>query len=175
MEPLAGTNAPDPLESLAQATLIPIATANFGTLQVSYDQFVYCPDGLVGLEDWKRYALIAPYGEHSLFRCLQSMDRPDLAFLLVDPGVFAPQAHYTIPANVREKIQLPADAEAHWWAITVIPKDEPDQIWINLQAPLVLNGRDKLACQPVFDERQFPLRYILHVNVLQSKAAAAAQ
>lgn len=152
------------IEETARRTVLKVATHHFGTIEVGFDQFVYFPEGIIGLEELKRYALLAPYGEESLFRWLQSMDRSDISFLVVDPAVFSPGYGVTLTEQAREKMVLKEGDTPRLLAITLIPKEEKDQLWINLQAPIVWNGAQKIAYQCVLDGEKFPIRHKVFVK-----------
>ena len=60
-----------------------VNTKAVGIVNVEENQIVNFSDGLLGFEDFKSYALID--SEYEPFIWLQSLDKADLAFLLVDP------------------------------------------------------------------------------------------
>ena len=62
-----------------------IKTKTKGTIDVDEKKILEFPEGLVGFEEYKKYALLQ--SEYDPFLWLQSVDRQNLAFLLVDPFV----------------------------------------------------------------------------------------
>src|SRR5687768_15135601 len=66
---------------------IEIQSTRFGTLVVDDGRIINFPNGLLGFPDHKRFALIQT-GEENYFFWLQSVDEPNLAFVVTDPAIF---------------------------------------------------------------------------------------
>src|SRR4051812_31457471 len=64
-----------------------IQTTRFGVVTVDPDHLITFPRGIVGLPDCVRFTLLQR-GEKGPYYWLQSTDRPEVAFLVVDPGEF---------------------------------------------------------------------------------------
>ncbi|MEY2632473.1 MAG: hypothetical protein RIR00_1127 [Pseudomonadota bacterium] len=127
-----------------------VETFLFGSVEIDPNVVITFPDGLIGLEDCKRYCLIHPQdvsAPHSF--TLQSMDVPELAFEIIDPTSLG--FHYELALNDSESgtLQLaqPDDAAV----LVVVYKQGEDQSGIsaNLRAPLILNPQARLGLQKV--------------------------
>src|SRR4051812_15062898 len=77
-----------------------IQTSRFGTLSVEDDRIMTFPNGLLGFPNRTRFALIQT-GSENYFFWLQSLDDPNLAFVITDPAIFF--KNYDVP--VREESQ----------------------------------------------------------------------
>src|ERR1700721_963721 len=64
-----------------------IQTSRFGTLAVEDERVMTFPNGLLGFPNHTRYALIQA-GSENYFFWLQSVDEPNLAFVVTDPVIF---------------------------------------------------------------------------------------
>lgn len=60
-----------------------VLTKTKGRVEVEEKQIVTFPDGIMGFEQYKKYALIN--SEYEPFIWLQSLEDSNLAFLIVDP------------------------------------------------------------------------------------------
>jgi flagellar assembly factor FliW len=128
---------------------VKIGTTRFGEIEVPLDRIIEFPQGLIGFSDVRRYALVDnPSG--GPFQWLQAVDRPGLAFVITDPRVFFPD--YTVPVRAEDLATIRASGidEAVVVVILVVPRD-PERITANLQGPIVINLRERLARQLVID------------------------
>src|SRR3954466_12899011 len=67
-----------------------ISTTRFGTLTIEDSDLLTFVDGLIGMEDCRRWVLLAD-AQNSALGWLQSLDRPEVALGVVSPGRFFPE------------------------------------------------------------------------------------
>ena len=60
-----------------------IETKAIGTVTITDEQKLTLPEGIIGFEEYKKFALID--SEYEPFVWLQSLEEKNLAFLIVDP------------------------------------------------------------------------------------------
>ena len=62
-----------------------VMTLRFGEIEIDESRIIEMPVGIIGFED-RRFVIISPdrYGQ---FFWLQSLDNPDLAFVVTDPAL----------------------------------------------------------------------------------------
>lgn len=134
-----------------------IETSRFGSVEVDETRLIEFSKGILGFPDETRYALIQT-GEESSFYWLQSVDRPELAFVVCDPRPFVPD--YRVPIRADELAQLgledPADAQ-----VFVIVNKVDETLTGNLQGPLVINCQTRAARQLVLSDRRYTTRHTL--------------
>ena len=91
----------------------------------------------------------------SHFYWLQSLDAPDLAFVVTDPSGFFPE--YRVPLQSEQMQELgirdPADAQ-----VFVIVNKRGHTLSVNLQGPLVVHHRDRVGRQLVLADRRYHTR-----------------
>jgi flagellar assembly factor FliW len=127
-----------------------IKTTRFGEIDVPESELVSFPDGLVGLPMLKTFAFVAnPKG--GPFRWLQPADEPGLAWIVTDPALFFPDYKVKVRAEELEPIRL---GEVSGGVVLVILTVPPggQGITANLQGPIVVNVRERLARQFVIQE-----------------------
>ena len=67
--------------------MIAFPTTRFGNLEVDDDRLIQLQDGLLGFPDLKRFVLM-DYKD-TVLKWFQSVDDPDVAFIVVDPSLVA--------------------------------------------------------------------------------------
>ncbi len=133
-----------------------VLSTRFSEIEVPDDRILQFPDGLIGFEDYRRFALVSR-GE-SLFLWLQSVDDPDLAFVVTDPLVFVDDYRPRLDEDVRRSLHAAEESDVGYLVIAVVPED-PRDTTINLQAPIAVNRSARLARQLVTMDPSYPLKY----------------
>jgi flagellar assembly factor FliW len=134
-----------------------IETSRFGSVDVDETRLIEFPKGVLGFPNEQRYALIQT-GEDSSFYWLQSVDRPELAFVVCDPRLFVPD--YRVPIRADELDQLGLEDPAGAQVFVIVNKVE-DTLTGNLQGPLVVNVETRGAKQLVLSDRRYTTRHPL--------------
>jgi flagellar assembly factor FliW len=114
---------------------VTIESARFGALQFADEAVIDFPQGLIGLPG-TRYALI-DRNPKSGFLWLHSLDDPALALPVVDPRLFFPAFALELGGEDSELIGL-EDPHAAALFVTVRARPRPEDITVNLRAPLVV-------------------------------------
>ncbi len=143
-----------------------VNTSRFGSVDVDEDRVITFPNGLLGFAAYQRYVLFQGTDD-SHFYWLQSLDAPDLAFVVTDPTSFVPD--YQVPLQSEQVqglgIQSPSDAQ-----VFVIVNKRGRVLSGNLQGPLVVHARTRMGQQLVLADR----RYHTRVPLMELPAAATA-
>ncbi len=139
--------------------LVSFATKDLGQKTVREDQIISFPWGLPGFVEWHRYALLqCPH--LSPFLCLQCVEKPDLAFITVDPVKVVPEYRLS-PLNNGVLKDLAAENvnELRVLVILAIPPGQPQEMTANLLAPILINVRRNLGKQVVLEASQYSHRH----------------
>ncbi len=135
-----------------------IQTTRFGEKEIAVNEVYFFPEGLLGFGAFKKYfTLENPSG--GPFEWLQSVDAPNLAFVVCDPLLFRPEYRIKVKKEDLESIKLEDIADAIIRVILVVPKGRPEQMTANLQGPIVFNKRDMMAKQLVLPGDEYSTRY----------------
>ena len=122
-----------------------IATTRFGTLRVDQHDVLTFVDGLIGMEDHCRWALLAD-GQNSALGWLQSLDRPDVALAVVSPRSFVSDYRVRVARRDVQPLGLTSAEDAQ---VLVIVNQLGDGLALNLKAPLVVHVAQRLGRQIV--------------------------
>jgi flagellar assembly factor FliW len=120
-----------------------ITTTRFGAVTISDDDVLTFADGLIGMEDCRRWAILAD-GQNSALGWMQSLDRPAVALAVVSPRRFVPG--YQIRVSRRD-IQPLGLADPNDAQILTIVSPAGGGLALNLKAPLVIHLEQRVGRQ----------------------------
>jgi flagellar assembly factor FliW len=134
-----------------------IKSPRFGTLMVDPSHVIEFPQGLIGLEHCRRFALFHPERKKVGHFLLQSLEDPALAFHIGDPEQLG--FAYQIVLSDEEAADLAirgaernvAKSAARLAVAVILSKESPGQpVRANLNGPLVINLDTRRGLQHVF-------------------------
>ena len=126
----------------------------FGQIKVTQEEVVHFPEGIFAFEGLQDYILI-PTKKNLSFKWLQSVKEKNIAFLLTDPTELLPDYSPKVPKENLSLIGLEASEETqeiNTFCIVTVPNHHPEQMTINLQGPILMNGKTMLAGQFVSED-----------------------
>ncbi len=144
-------------------------TARFGDLRYGEDDILRFPRGIPGFEAHTRWVL-AGEDDHPV-KWLQSLDDGEVALPVTAPGLFFPDYHVNLPKGELDVLELDDEADMALLVVVAVPDGDPLRATINLRAPIVVNGRKRLARQVISLDEQYEVRHLLFGRE-QNEAAA---
>lgn len=133
-----------------------IKTRDFGEEEISEEVIIDFPNGVYAFEENRRFVLLSPCGEDKYPMWLQSVDNPNLCFIVFDPKEFVPD--YSVELDKETKKLLEAEnSELDFLCMAVVP-DEYINTTINLKSPIVINSAAKKGVQVIAAEN-YPLKF----------------
>ncbi len=133
-------------------------TTRFGTVGYIDSDVVTLADGLVGFPDHKRY-LILCHKPDSPFRWLQSLDEPQLAFLITDPANWVPTYAPKVDDAEVERFGLTDSTPRLVYVTVSIPPGQPDEMTINLAGPILIDLERRIAIQLVLQDETYTTKH----------------
>lgn len=131
-----------------------IVSSRFGVLTVDDQRIITFTKGLLGFPGKSKFALIQT-NEENYFFWLQSVEDPNLAFVVTDPSTFFKD--YEVPLREETQLELElTDPEAA--QVLVICNKVGDWLTGNLLGPIVVNIALQLATQVVLTEKKWTTR-----------------
>jgi len=127
-------------------TELELQSKPFGKIKILDEQILQFPEGILGFAEYNRYALIEE-SEDSPFKWLQSVDEPDLAFIVIQPELFMKDYSPVLKETEIGEIGLQKLEEALVFVIVTIPGNDPDGMTANLQGPILINRKNHTARQ----------------------------
>jgi flagellar assembly factor FliW len=108
-------------------------------------------DGLPAFPLHRRFALVQWGGPESPFCRLQSLDDPDLSFVVVEPSIFFPHYEPEIDDHTVERLELHSAEDAIVLVVLTIGSN-PEETTANLLGPIVVNRHTLEAAQVVLSD-----------------------
>ncbi|MBZ0255347.1 flagellar assembly protein FliW, partial [bacterium] len=95
-------------------------TTRFGSIEIPESDILTLPEGLVGFNLYRRFTILKD-PEQEPFLWLQSLDEPDLAFVVVNPLLFFPGYDIKVKRSELSNIDLEDLSKAEVLTIVTIP------------------------------------------------------
>ena len=134
-----------------------IHTATLGVVEASPESFLTLPEGLIGFEEHREFALLA-LSDYEPFRWLQSFSDPGLAFPLLDPRIVTESYEGSLTAGDRQALGLNPGEQPVLYAIASVA-DSGAEVTVNLRAPLAINPRQRTARQIVLTDSRWEIQH----------------
>lgn len=144
-----------------------IQTAHFGEVEIDDNKVLFFDNGLPGLEDNKRFALLSNE-ESKPINWFQSLDHREISLPVMDPFLICPDYAFDIPQADVDALGIEQVDDVYVLSILVIPRNAGG-ITINLSAPIIINVRNGKGRQIVLDDKKYLVR--VPISELLSKAA----
>lgn len=133
-----------------------IKTRDFGEEEISEEVIIDFPNGVYAFEENKRFVLLSPCGEDKYPMWLQSVDNPNLCFIVFDPREFVPDYSVELDAETK-KLLGENSSELDFLCMAVVP-NEYINTTLNLKSPIVINSAEKKGVQVIAAEN-YPLKF----------------
>lgn len=150
-----------------------IQSTRLGELTITDDNILNFAHGLPGFSSEKSFALL-PQGPNSPFSYLQSIDNPDLTFVLVNPFAFFTEYSFAISDEVSDYLAVSEKNSPLVLNIVTI-KDTLDKATANLLAPVIVNPQTRIAAQIVLEKTDYTTRHLLFPNGLPQQPAEGGE
>lgn len=145
-----------------------IRTRPFGEIDIDERQILRFPWGLFGFETMEHFALLDS-GQPPLY-WLQSLDREDLAFVVMDPQLVRPDYQLDIGPDELSALGFVGEQpDALVLCICTVPGN-PRDMTINLQGPLVINREARVGRQVINPSPAWQVRHRIVDEVAGKRA-----
>jgi flagellar assembly factor FliW len=137
-----------------------LSTAYFGEIEIQEEQIIHFPHGLFAFEDQKRFVLIPCEDTEIPMAWLQSLDDPDLAFVVMNPFVFRTDYEFKISDEVETELEIKNESDVTVLVLLVIP-DDVNKMTANLLAPIIINVVSRKGRQVILDDKNYQTKHLL--------------
>jgi flagellar assembly factor FliW len=134
-----------------------LKTSRFGELAYADADIISVPRGILGFPEYTRFILVDP-ADDTLILWFQSVDKPDLAFPVLEPKIFRPDYAVRLSAAELRDLKLENLKQSAVYSILTIPGDV-SAMAANLKAPLVINLKEGVAKQVVLQENEYSVSH----------------
>jgi flagellar assembly factor FliW len=139
-----------------------IITSRFGIIEVSEEEIIHMPQGMIGFSEYKDFVLLK-HAEGSPFLWFQSVQKDTLAFVLIDPFLFKPDYEIQITEDDKRELEWNGAQEGIEALVVINLSDKAPSMRItaNLLAPIIINIKKRLAKQVILYNSPYSHRYPL--------------
>lgn len=139
--------------------------SRFGEIEYDPANTLLFPTGLIGFEDLRHFIVMPNEKEGPLF-WIQSVEDPQVAFVLTDPTNFF--LDYAVVPDSREREKLGVGDKDPCLVVSIVTVPPDRKITLNLAAPIFFAPTTNRAIQVILEGTQFSPRTSLpEVEVAQ--------
>lgn len=135
-----------------------IRTKAMGTVSIVDKQIIELEQGFYGFDQYHSFALVdAP---QKPFIWVQSLEKSDLAFLVIDPFLFRPDYEIDIDDSILAPLEINSPSDVLVFSLITIPQDG-NPITANLQGPLIINRKNNRGIQAILTDPRWQTKHDL--------------
>lgn len=142
-----------------------IQTKAYGPLEIEDRQQIFFPNGILGFEEHRRYALFDAHKKP--FFWLQSLDETRVAFILLKVSVFRDDYEPGITLNDLKEIGAESLDDCLVFAIVTVPDSGP--MTANLQGPVFINRKTLQGKQCISPRDEYRTRHDILLEMAQRR------
>lgn len=118
------------------------------------------PNGLFGFEEEHSFLLLPFAGSNETLLCLQSVQTPALAFILVNPFAYRPDYAPELSEEELRLLGVSRSQELCFYTLCVV-RDPVGESTVNLRCPVAVNIDRREAMQVILDTDRYHMRHRL--------------
>jgi len=123
----------------------------FGEVEYDPDNLLHFPAGIIGFPTLHDFIVMPNKKDGPLF-WIQSIDDPDIAFVLTDPSNFFLEYRVVAEENEKNSLQINNDDECFVLSVVTVPTDQ--KITLNLAAPILFSPKTNRAIQVILENTE---------------------
>ena len=134
-----------------------LITTAYGDIQYVKEDLIRFSDGLFGFQDLTEYVLICLDENDSSLLILQSVQKPEISFAVINPIFLCPDYSPVLTPEELASLEVEDSEELSYYAICVIRKDMGEST-VNLKSPLAINPQTLKGMQVILEGSQYLFR-----------------
>jgi flagellar assembly factor FliW len=148
-----------------------ISTTRFGDIEVDDSNVITVLGGIIGFENYYRFVIL-DFLKDSQFRWLQSLNDPEVAFVICDPWYFFKDYNFELSDEYQNELEIESLDDIVAVAISTIPADIT-KTTLNLISPIIINLKKMIGKQVILYNSSYSTthRIVLKVKIDDEKAA----
>ncbi len=151
-----------------------VNTRIFGEIDIADDKLITLENGMIGLPDMQKFALIYDEERESkgTIKWFQSMDNPETAFPVMDPTVILEDYAPTVNDELLQPLGELTSENTFVLTTVTVPKNI-EEMSMNLKAPIIINMDTHKGAQIIVED-DLPVKYKIY-EVLKSRKEKAGE
>lgn len=133
-----------------------INTKYSGELMIAEEDIIHFKSGLPGFAGETQF-IILDLAENPAMQILQSVQTASLAFIITNPHLYYPKYKFTLEQHVIDALAIEQKEDLAIVSILTLKEVVKDST-INLQAPIIINQKNKCAKQYILNHDMYSMR-----------------
>ena len=133
-----------------------VDTLRFGAVEVDEEKIIIFNEGIPGLEQYQKYALLQFEDSYPIV-WLQSIEDPGICLPVINTFMVLPDYVFDIDDSDVKTLDLSSPDDLHVLSVVVIPEDIQGMT-VNLAAPILINTTTGIAKQVVLTGMEYNVR-----------------
>jgi flagellar assembly factor FliW len=146
----------------------------FGRIEFAEEKIITFEHGIIAFEGMKRFFIIDNEDENNPLWWLQSVDDPEILFVVINPFTFKPDYDFELLPQDAEELQIEKPEDVVVLAIVVVPEDIK-QMTANLLAPVIINIRQRKGKQVVLQDKRYFTKHLIIEELAKTQKARQTQ
>lgn len=139
-----------------------IKTRYHEEIEVSKEEIIYFGSGIPGFPEDKEFINL-PLGMDSSFSILQSINNEELGFVIAEPFSFFKEYEFDLDESVITQLKIKDKTDIIIYSIVTLG-DSLDSSTVNLQAPIIINKRERLGKQAILNTDKYHTKHVLETK-----------
>ena len=136
-------------------------TKNFGEVEIKDEDILLFEYGIPGFENMNKFVILGKTdAPDDPFFWLQSIENPNLAFVIMNPRDLVFDYEAEIDMFTANFLKIKDENDALIYCIVTVPQDI-QKISINLKAPIIINAKENRGCQVVLENEKYKFKHII--------------
>lgn len=148
-----------------------ITTKLFGEIEVDESKKITFVQGIVGFPDLKDFLLIHDSDSSGGIRWMQSIQEPAFAMPVIDPLVVKRDYNPSIEDELLKPLGTISEDNL-LVLVTITVPHEIENMTVNLKAPIIINGDNRLASQLIVEDDQYKVKFPIYEILKAAKERA---
>jgi flagellar assembly factor FliW len=136
-----------------------IDTKYHGEIEVKSEDVLIFEHGIPGFGEERRFVLL-PLPENEWFHIMQSVQTPELGFVVTDPFVFFKEYDFELDQASVELLAHPSEKEVQVLNILTI-RETLHESTANLQAPIIINLANRKGKQVILTNSDYQTKHLI--------------
>jgi len=143
-------------------------TKYFGEVEYIEEDVLHFVRGMFGFEDEKRF-LVLHFSEDNNLLCLQSLNTPSLAFVMINPFTLHTSYAPVLQPEELKLLQVNESCELFFYALCAV-KEPVSNSTVNLKCPIAIHDEARIAMQVILEDNTFGMRHLLSEFEIQEES-----
>ena len=141
-----------------------IENTRFGAIEIKDEKIITMKRDMPGFPGRNRFVMLNRKESHP-FLWYQSVDDPQIAFVLINPYLVEPDYSVNLKGAASEMSWDPEEEKnLAVFVIVNVPPGAPDKMTANLMAPIIINTERLEAVQMIYQDRPYSHQYPIYKN-----------